>query len=93
MKEILQRLVDGKISIAQAEKMLKVSNIHEIEDFARLDTARNLRTGIPEVIFAENKDDEDLKKIIMQCAPMGHLMVTRLSQKRYESIKSVIRLN
>ncbi|MGZ7118362.1 MAG: nickel pincer cofactor biosynthesis protein LarB [Methanobacterium sp.] len=87
MKEILQKLVDGKISLAQAEKMLKASNIHEIGDFAKLDTARHLRTGIPEVIFAENKEDEDLIKIILHCAQMGHLMVTRLTEDKYEFIK------
>lgn len=92
MKEILKKLVDGKISIAQAEKMLKTSHIDELEDFAKLDTARHLRTGIPEVIYAENKEDEDLIKIILHCAHIGHVMVTRLNKERYELIKPEIDL-
>lgn len=87
MKEILQKLVDGKISLQEAEKMLKTSHIDELEDFAKLDTARHLRTGIPEVIFAENKDDDDLIKIILHCAHMSHVMVTRLTAERYELIR------
>ncbi len=87
MKEILQKLVNNEISLEEAEKMLKTSHIDELEDFAKLDTSRHLRTGIPEVIFAENKDDEDLIKIILHCAHMGHVMVTRLSPERYEIIK------
>ena len=52
--------------------------------------ARHLRTGIPEVIFAENKEDEDLLKIILHCANIGHVMVTRLTKDRYELIKPKI---
>ncbi|MGF7117208.1 nickel pincer cofactor biosynthesis protein LarB [Methanobacterium oryzae] len=87
MKEILQKLVDGKISLQEAEKMLKTSHIDELEDFAKLDTARHLRTGIPEVIFAENKENDDLIKIILHCAHMGHVMVTRLNAERYALIR------
>ena len=90
MKEILQKLVNNEISLEEAEKMLKTSHIDELEDFARLDTARHLRTGIPEVIFAENKEDEDLLKIILYCAHIGHVMVTRLTGDRYELIKPKI---
>ncbi|HML06372.1 MAG TPA: nickel pincer cofactor biosynthesis protein LarB [Methanobacterium sp.] len=90
MKEILQKLVNNEISVEEAEKMLKTSYIDELEDFARLDTSRHLRTGIPEVIFAENKEDDDLIKIIDHCAHMGHVMVTRLVKDRYELIKPKI---
>lgn len=90
MKEILQKLVNNEISTEEAEKMLKTLHIEELEDFAKLDTSRHLRTGIPEVIYAENKDDEDLLKIILHCAHMGHVMVTRLTEDRYELIKPEI---
>jgi pyridinium-3,5-biscarboxylic acid mononucleotide synthase len=92
MKEILQKLVNNEISLEEAENMLKTSYIDELEDFARLDTARHLRTGIPEVIFAENKENEDLLKIIIHCAHMGHVMVTRLTEDRYKYIKPDIEL-
>ncbi|WP_414470133.1 nickel pincer cofactor biosynthesis protein LarB [Methanobacterium sp. ACI-7] len=90
MKEILQKLLNGEFSIEEAEKMLKTNHIEYIEDFAQLDTSRHLRTGIPEVIFAENKEKEDLTRIVMHCANMGHVMVTRLSEEKYESIKPEI---
>ncbi len=87
MKEILQRLLHGQISIDEAEKLLKTYQIDEIEDFAKLDTARHLRTGIPEVIYAENKDDGDLVKIVQHCSSVGNVMVTRLPEDRYELLK------
>lgn len=90
MKEILQKLTEGKISILEAEKQLKIMQIQEINDFAKLDTGREARTGIPEAIFAEGKEDEDLIKIIIKGAENGRLMVTRLENDRYDLIKPQI---
>lgn len=87
MKEILQKLVKGEISIETAEKMLKTMEIMELEDFAKLDTHRDIRTGVPEAVFAEGKEDEEIVKILMSCANKGRIMVTRLENRRYEVIK------
>jgi len=64
--KILQKFVNNEISTEEAEKMLKTSYIEELEDFAKLDTSRHLRTGIPEVTYAENKDDKDLLKELLK---------------------------
>ena len=90
MKEILQKLTEGKISIQEAEKQLKIMQIQEINDVAKLDTGREARTGIPEAIFAEGKDDDDLIKIILRGTEIGRLMVTRLEKDRYHILKSQI---
>ena len=90
MKEILQKLTEGKISALEAEKQLKIMQIQEINDFAKLDTGREARTGIPEAIFAEGKEDEDLVKIILKGAKNGRLMVTRFSKDRYDLLKPQI---
>ena len=47
MKEILQKLIDGEISAETAEKMLKPMQILELEDFAKIDVCRDIRTGVP----------------------------------------------
>ena len=90
MKKILQELINGKISVETAEKMLKTMQIAELEDFAKLDAARDLRTGFPEAIFAEGKDDQELVKIIKDCANRGRVLVTRLGEDRYLKIKEEI---
>ncbi len=90
MKEILQKLTEGKISIGEAEKQLKIMQIQEINDFAKLDIGREARTGVPEAIFAESKEDEDLIKIILNGAKKGRLMVTRLEKDRYDLIRPQI---
>jgi pyridinium-3,5-biscarboxylic acid mononucleotide synthase len=87
MKEILQKLINGEISADNAEKMLKNMQIMEIEDFAKMDIYRETRTGIPEAVFAEGKDNHDLVKIINNSASNGRIIVTRLQNEKYESIK------
>lgn len=89
MKEILQKLIEEKISLQEAEKQLKAMQIEEIGDFAKLDTGRDMRTGIPEAIFAEGKEDEDLIKIILK-GVKDRLMVTKLEKERYNLIKPQI---
>ena len=91
MKKILQELINGKLSMEEAEKMLKTMQISELEDFAKLDTSRDVRTGFPEAIFAEGKDDSDLVKIIQGCAKRGRVLVTRLEEDRYFKIKDELR--
>ncbi|MBI5459409.1 nickel pincer cofactor biosynthesis protein LarB [Methanobacterium sp.] len=90
MKKILQELINGRLSVEEAEKMLKTMQMVELEDFAKIDTGRDLRTGFPEAIFAEGKDDQDLIKIIQGCAKRGRVMVTRLEEDRYQNIKDEI---
>jgi NCAIR mutase (PurE)-related protein len=92
MREILQKLLEGKISLEEAEKHLKTMQIREIEDFAKLDMCRDIRTGIPEVIFAEGKENQDLIKIIMGSLDQGRVMVTKLNQKKYDAIKDEIKI-
>jgi pyridinium-3,5-biscarboxylic acid mononucleotide synthase len=88
MKEIIQKLINGEISADKAEKLLKTMQILELEDFAKMDISRDIRTGVPEAIFAEGKDDEEIVKILMSCASNGRIMVTRLQKERYEVIKN-----
>jgi len=87
MRGILRKLINGEISLQEAEKMLKTMQIKELEDFAKLDMCRELRTGIPEVIFAEGKENDELVKIILEATAKGRVMVTKLANDKYNVIK------
>jgi len=60
LRAILKDLSEGKISVEEAETLLKVYHIEEIEGRIKLDVSRELRSGIPEVIYAKNKDFNDI---------------------------------
>jgi pyridinium-3,5-biscarboxylic acid mononucleotide synthase len=87
MREILQKLINGEITAETAEKMLKPMQIMELEDFAKIDSCREIRTGVPEAVFAEGKDDDEIVKIVTRCTDNGNIMVTRLESDRFELIK------
>lgn len=56
MKDILKELMDEKISIEEAEKLLKAKLIEDVGELAKLDVFRKTRTGVPEVIYAQSKN-------------------------------------
>ena len=64
IKEILKELMDEKLSIEEAEKLLKAKLIEDVGDLAKLDVFRKTRTGVPEVIYAQSKSTEMVIDII-----------------------------
>lgn len=88
MKDILERLVNGELDIAEAEKLLKADNILEFDDIAKFDIKREDRTGFPEAVFSPSKDYEDLIAIIKNYLKRSDndLIITKLSDERYEKI-------
>ena len=88
MKEILEKLVSGKLDVDEAENLIKANNILEFDDIAKIDIKRNERAGFPEAVFSQSKDYEDLLLIIERYLESGDddLILTRLSSERYERI-------
>jgi len=64
IREILDRLLKKECSVEEAEKLLKANAIEEVGELAKLDIFRKVRTGIVEVIYAENKTPEVTLEII-----------------------------
>ncbi len=55
--------MENKISIEHAERLLSLHKVEYVENLARLDVNRELRRGVPEVIYAEGKEYDDLLSI------------------------------
>ncbi len=72
----------------EAERSLKINAIENITNVARLDVGRAVRRGIPEIIFAEGKSNEDLVEI---CARMltkdRRVIVSRVSEQQLRQLK------
>ncbi|WP_407377831.1 nickel pincer cofactor biosynthesis protein LarB [Methanobrevibacter sp.] len=89
MKEILERLARGELSIEEAENLIKADNILEFDEVAKFDNKRSERTGFPEAVFSPSKDYDDLLLIItkyLENDNMDDLIITKLSKERYEKI-------
>lgn len=90
MRNILTDLINGRISVDDAEKMLKVTQIQEIGDNIKFDSARENRVGVPEAVYAQGKTDDDLLNIINNVNSIDNMMITRLPESRYDNIKDSI---
>lgn len=64
IKEILKKLLKKECSLEEAEILLKANLIEEVGDLAKLDIFRKTRTGVPEVILAQNKEPQIIIDII-----------------------------
>ena len=58
IEEILKDFKKDKLSIEEAEGLLRANFIKNVKDLAQLDVFRETRTGVPEVILAHNKTPE-----------------------------------
>ncbi|MDL2246900.1 nickel pincer cofactor biosynthesis protein LarB [Methanobrevibacter sp. OttesenSCG-928-K11] len=93
MREILEKLLNGKIDINQCENLLKANNLLELEDSVKLDLSRQNRTGFPEAIFSQGKSHEDLVLIINAFIEnldenSKDLIFTRLDDSKFKSLEN-----
>ena len=81
MREILEKLANGKISVDEAEKALRINVVEEVANVARLDVSRETRRGVPEIVLAEGKSTDDLVSICTRMIEKtGRVIVSRLNE-------------
>ena len=89
IQEILESLEKRKISVSTAKKMLSLYSIEKIEGMANIDINRRKRRGIPEVIFAETKSLDEIKKILKKTIEKTNsVMISRIKTEDYSKIIS-----
>jgi len=89
MREILERLAKGEITVDEAETALKFDHIEKISDFARIDTAREIRRGIPEIVFAEGKTAAQIFEICdRMLAKSNRAIISRLNHEMAKELAS-----
>lgn len=87
IEKILDEVRKGRVSVTDACDKLKHLP-YENMSFARVDHHRHLRQGIPEVVFASGKTDEQVVKIARAMYKKSkRFLVTRASKKIYASLK------
>jgi NCAIR mutase (PurE)-related protein len=98
MRKTLEKLLNGEIDIEQCESLLKTNTIIELNDVAKFDNHREVRTGFPEAILAQGKSYDDLLAIIKGYFNHYHnnhetfeeknsIIITRLTKERYTKLK------
>lgn len=89
VREILASHSDGLISIEEATRQLRNLSYEDI-GYARIDHARAVRQGFPEVIFGEGKTKDQISGIfekLMERSP--NVLVTRTTADVYGQIRNI----
>src|SRR5688500_4274287 len=88
-EELLNEYNNGNLSIKELKRQMTSSYIHNVgKNIAKLDINRRFRKGIPEVIYAANKEYSDIAKIISKVLNKNKTIVISKIQK--EHIKKII---
>ena len=88
LRIILTNVYKKKLSPADAIKQLQNMPYENI-DFAKIDHHRELRSGLPEVIYSQGKSITQLKKIIQSLKNANSdTLATKLSSDTYKKLKT-----
>lgn len=92
LKQTLENFKSGKISLEEAEREVRMFQMHALKEFAVLDTHRENRTGVPEVVLGESKSDEEIEALIKEfVSRRGRCIITRLARDRVKAFGKKIR--
>jgi NCAIR mutase (PurE)-related protein len=89
LKEILEKTARSELSVEEAEKLVRLQAIAELEGMAKIDSNRDHRKGVPEIILAENKTVKDVVEITLRMLDeAGRVIVSRCSFEQIAALKA-----
>ncbi|MDJ0568825.1 MAG: nickel pincer cofactor biosynthesis protein LarB [Pleurocapsa sp. MO_192.B19] len=91
LHNLLQAIAAGDISPETALEKLKHLPFESVDEFAKIDHHRQLRTGFPEVIWGADKTPEQIIQIITAMRRNTKVvMATRIEAEIYQQLKTAI---
>src|ERR1700723_495647 len=88
IEALLIEVRSGATGVTEALERLRNLPFEDL-GFAKVDHHRALRTGMPEVIFAESKTPAQVSAIFARMAKAGgNVLATRASREMYEAVLS-----
>ncbi|KAG7399348.1 hypothetical protein PHYBOEH_009150 [Phytophthora boehmeriae] len=91
--ELLERVAAGKVSPADAAEICSSKLEYEaVGDYAKIDTKRGVRTGFPEVVYAESKTSEQVAAIMKVMIDGGedNVMASRVTKEAADEIRELM---
>lgn len=91
LQKILQAIATGDLSPETALEKLKYLPFETLDQFAKIDHHRQLRTGFPEVIWGADKTPEQLIRIMRAMQQESTVvMATRIEETVHQELKTAI---
>ncbi|MGD2278514.1 MAG: nickel pincer cofactor biosynthesis protein LarB [Candidatus Omnitrophota bacterium] len=88
LRKLLKKVEKGTLSPEKALENLKAFPYDDL-GFAKIDTHRDLRKGVPEVILCEGKTIDQIKGIFANGKKSSFMMATRADRKIYSAVKKI----
>ncbi len=86
---ILNEVKNHTLPVEKAIEQLRLLPFEELRGEVHLDHHRSLRSGFPEVVFAQGKTPSQIVEIFHKLAQANNqVLVTRLDEKVYEQIRA-----
>ena len=90
LEDVLAKVEKGELTAGQAREKLKHFPYQDL-DFAKIDHHREVRRGVPEVIYGLGKTDDQIARIAREIVKKGgNLLVTRIEQATYKKLKKAL---
>jgi NCAIR mutase (PurE)-related protein len=91
IRKLFEQVRAGKLSPDDAVQRLRHLPFEDL-GFAKVDHHRNLRVGMPEVIFGQGKTPPQMAQIFVRLAKHdGNVLATRASEKQFAAVKKAVR--
>lgn len=90
LDKLLEEFKDGNISKKKLKDELNLQEISKLGDFAKIDTDRSRRVGVPEAILGDGKSPKEFAEIMKKMVEnKGIAIGTRVSQGQLNKIREV----
>jgi NCAIR mutase (PurE)-related protein len=81
----------GRLSVDEAAAELARHGLSAVGDFARLDVGRRLRTGVPEIVFAQGKSVEQLVAVVTAfLSHVASVFCSRVSDEQVAAVRAAL---
>jgi NCAIR mutase (PurE)-related protein len=88
LESVLEDVAAGRTSVGEA--LERVEGYTRVDDFARLDTDRAERTGVPEAVLGEGKSPDQVVSIAREFVESeGRVLVTRVTEDQRRALASL----
>jgi|SRR5581483_5160541 len=92
LRTILEKFASGVISLDEVEKQISIHAVEKIEDIAKLDIHREVRKGMPEIIYAESKEQRDIIRIAGAATKRnGQVVVSRVRKNELAKVANALK--
>ncbi len=90
LRELLEKLYRGEITVDEAEKRLKLFALEEIEGIALLDLWREMRKDVPEIVLGERKPLDTFVKLVERVLEKKSFVIaSRLSEEQRRALEEL----